>query len=196
MSSAVFRKTEAGRAEIAQRQAGLAPATRQLLILVNGVDSAQALQAKGPLRPRDQHALCFAYAKLKRHDRLKPCQDQLEAGVRKGDRRTRLFGLDDATPTVHLMRAEALIDLGDLNAARAQANEALIWLRKEQSDDHDMVVNAYALLAVAAAISLFGFHSGAALATVVGVLIEVPVMLLVVRVVNASKPWYEAGLRR
>ncbi len=48
-------------------------------------------------------------------------------------------------------------------------------------------------LAVAAAISLFGFESGAALATVVGVLIEVPVMLLVVRVVNASKGWYEAG---
>ena len=48
-------------------------------------------------------------------------------------------------------------------------------------------------LAVAAAISLFGFESGAALATVVGVLIEVPVMLLVVRVVNRSKGWYEAG---
>jgi ACR3 family arsenite transporter len=48
-------------------------------------------------------------------------------------------------------------------------------------------------LAVAAAISLFGFESGAALATVVGVLIEVPVMLLVVRVVNATKPWYERG---
>ena len=46
-------------------------------------------------------------------------------------------------------------------------------------------------LAVAAAISLFGFQSGAALATVVGVLIEVPVMLLVVKVVNASKGWYE-----
>ncbi|MDX2299920.1 MAG: ACR3 family arsenite efflux transporter, partial [Xanthomonadaceae bacterium] len=46
-------------------------------------------------------------------------------------------------------------------------------------------------LAVAAAISLFGFESGAALATVVGVLIEVPVMLLVVRVVNATKGWYE-----
>ena len=46
-------------------------------------------------------------------------------------------------------------------------------------------------LAVAAAISLFGFHSGAALATVVGVLIEVPVMLLVVRIVNQSKGWYE-----
>jgi len=46
-------------------------------------------------------------------------------------------------------------------------------------------------LAVAAAISLFGFDSGAALATVVGVLIEVPVMLLVVHVVNRSKDWYE-----
>ena len=46
-------------------------------------------------------------------------------------------------------------------------------------------------LAVAAAIALFGFESGAALATVVGVLIEVPVMLSVVRIVNATKPWYE-----
>ena len=46
-------------------------------------------------------------------------------------------------------------------------------------------------LAVAAAISLFGLNSGAALATVVGVLIEVPVMLSVVKIVNASKDWYE-----
>lgn len=50
-------------------------------------------------------------------------------------------------------------------------------------------------LAVAAAISLFGFESGAALATVVGVLVEVPVMLLVVHVVNRSRGWYEAGAR-
>ena len=50
-------------------------------------------------------------------------------------------------------------------------------------------------LAVAAAISLFGFQSGAALATVVGVLIEVPVMLSVVKIVNASKGWYERGSR-
>lgn len=41
------------------------------------------------------------------------------------------------------------------------------------------------------AIALFGFESGAALATVVGVLIEVPVMLLVVRVVNRTRGWYE-----
>jgi arsenite transporter len=48
-------------------------------------------------------------------------------------------------------------------------------------------------LAVAAAISLFGFNSGAALATVVGVLIEVPVMLSVVKIVNNTRGWYEAG---
>jgi arsenite transporter len=48
-------------------------------------------------------------------------------------------------------------------------------------------------LAVAAAISLFGFNSGAALATVVGVLIEVPVMLSVVKIVNNTKGWYESG---
>ena len=48
-------------------------------------------------------------------------------------------------------------------------------------------------LAVATAVGLFGVHSGAALATVVGVLIEVPVMLSVVRIVNRSKHWYEAA---
>jgi len=46
-------------------------------------------------------------------------------------------------------------------------------------------------LAVATAIVLFGFNSGAALATVVGVLVEVPVMLTVVRITNATKGWYE-----
>ena len=48
-------------------------------------------------------------------------------------------------------------------------------------------------LAVATAISLFGIHSGAALATVVGVLVEVPVMLTVVKIVNRTKCWYEEG---
>ena len=48
-------------------------------------------------------------------------------------------------------------------------------------------------LAVAVAITLFGPTSAAALATVVGVLVEVPVMLLVVKVVNSSKGWYERG---
>lgn len=50
-------------------------------------------------------------------------------------------------------------------------------------------------LAVAAAISLFGLNSGAALATVVGVLVEVPVMLSVVKIVHATRPWYERKQR-
>jgi arsenite transporter len=51
-------------------------------------------------------------------------------------------------------------------------------------------------LAVAAAISLFGLQSGAALATVVGVLVEVPVMLSVVWIVNRSQAWYERGIKQ
>ena len=49
---------------------------------------------------------------------------------------------------------------------------------------------------MAAAIALFGFQSGAALATVVGVLVEVPVMLSVVHIVRRSRGWYEAGAAR
>ena len=49
-------------------------------------------------------------------------------------------------------------------------------------------------LAVAVAIVLYGFNSGAALATVVGVLIEVPVMLWLVRMVNNTRNWYENSL--
>jgi len=72
------------------------------------------------------------------------------------------------------------------------------WLNKRAGEKHSVACPSALIgasnffeLAVAAAISLFGLHSGAALATVVGVLVEVPVMLLVVRVVNASKGWYE-----
>ena len=74
------------------------------------------------------------------------------------------------------------------------------WLNKKVGEKHAVACPSALIgasnffeLAVAAAISLFGFHSGAALATVVGVLIEVPVMLLVVKVVNSSKAWYERG---
>ena len=73
------------------------------------------------------------------------------------------------------------------------------WLNRRAGESHSVACPSALIgasnffeLAVAAAISLFGFDSGAALATVVGVLIEVPVMLLVVRVVNSSKGWYEA----
>ena len=74
------------------------------------------------------------------------------------------------------------------------------WLNRRLGESHRVACPSALIgasnffeLAVAAAISLFGFESGAALATVVGVLIEVPVMLLVVRIVNRSRDWYEQG---
>ncbi len=74
------------------------------------------------------------------------------------------------------------------------------WLNRRAGEKHSVACPSALIgasnffeLAVAAAIGLFGFDSGAALATVVGVLIEVPVMLIVVKIVNASKDWYELG---
>ena len=80
-------------------------------------------------------------------------------------------------------------------------NSALAyWLNRALGEKHSIACPSALIgasnffeLAVAAAISLFGFQSGAALATVVGVLIEVPVMLLVVYIVNNSKQWYLKG---
>lgn len=80
-------------------------------------------------------------------------------------------------------------------------NSALAyWLNRALGEKHNIACPSALIgasnffeLAVAAAISLFGFNSGAALATVVGVLIEVPVMLLVVYIVNHSRHWYERG---
>ena len=72
------------------------------------------------------------------------------------------------------------------------------WLNRQLGEKHNVACPSALIgasnffeLAVAAAISIFGFNSGAALATVVGVLIEVPAMLLVVRAVNGSRTWYD-----
>ena len=74
------------------------------------------------------------------------------------------------------------------------------WLNRKLGESHAVACPSALIgasnffeLAVAAAISLFGFDSGAALATVVGVLIEVPVMLIVVKIVNSSRGWYESS---
>jgi len=80
-------------------------------------------------------------------------------------------------------------------------NSGLAYLLNRVSGEAHCIAGPSALigasnffeLAVAAAISLFGLQSGAALATVVGVLIEVPVMLSVVAIVNRTRPWYESG---
>lgn len=102
-----------------------------------------------------------------------------------------------AQPTVILMLAIPI-------TIQVYFNSGLAYLLNRVAGEQHCVAGPSALigasnffeLAVAAAISLFGLNSGAALATVVGVLIEVPVMLSVVRIVNGSKGWYERGLNR
>lgn len=102
-----------------------------------------------------------------------------------------------AQPLVIAMLAVPILVQVVFNASLAY------WLNRQVGEDHSVACPSALIgasnffeLAVAVAISLFGFASGAALATVVGVLIEVPVMLAVVRVVNASRGWYAAGRRR
>ena len=75
------------------------------------------------------------------------------------------------------------------------------WLNRKFRVQHDVAgpstmigASNFFELAVAVAIALYGFNSGAALATVVGVLIEVPVMLWLVKMVNSTKAWYEKAL--
>jgi ACR3 family arsenite transporter len=109
-----------------------------------------------------------------------------------------LFGFQGrqiiAQPLVILLLAVPILIQVYFNAGLAY------WLNRWSGEAHCVAAPSALIgasnffeLAVAAAISLFGFESGAALATVVGVLIEVPVMLTVVKIVNASKPWYERG---
>jgi ACR3 family arsenite transporter len=97
-----------------------------------------------------------------------------------------------AQPMVILLLAIPILIQVYFNAGLAY------WLNRKVGETHDVAAPSALIgssnffeLAVATAISLFGFQSGAALATVVGVLVEVPVMLSVVRLVNSSKGWYE-----
>ena len=112
-----------------------------------------------------------------------------------------LFGLQGpqivAQPLVILLLAVPIV-------VQVYFNSALAYLVNRAVGTEWCVAGPSALigasnffeLAVAAAIALFGFQSGAALATVVGVLVEVPVMLSVVRIVRASRGWYERGAAR
>ena len=109
-----------------------------------------------------------------------------------------LFGFQGeqiiAQPTIILLLAVPIL-------IQVYFNAGMAYLLNRTSGEQHCVAGPSALigasnffeLAVAAAIALFGFNSGAALATVVGVLVEVPVMLSVVWIVNRSKEWYENG---
>jgi ACR3 family arsenite transporter len=106
-----------------------------------------------------------------------------------------LFGFQGeqilAQPLIILMLAVPIVIQVYFNAGLAY------WLNRACGSVHNVAAPSALIgasnffeLAVATAISLFGFHSGAALATVVGVLVEVPVMLSVVRIVMATRDWY------
>lgn len=134
-------------------------ATEQVALAASGRydQLEQLLEAqlmKGPLDTRDRHALCYAYSKTKRYARLSACLDQLAINLRRGDKPTRLFALDDATPALGLMRSEAQLELGQYAAAAATARGVGEWLALDRSDDLDMVFNAIA--AEAMALSLAG----------------------------------------
>lgn len=109
----------------------------------------EAQEASGPLDGKDRHALCYAYSKTKRYNKLLLCLNQLEQTFKTGSKRTRLFGLEDGTPTVYLMRAEALLELGQYPQAASEAERALKWLREDDSNDMDLFASALATLSMA-----------------------------------------------
>lgn len=113
---------------------------------------AQALEAdaaKKTLATPDRHALCYAYSKLKSYGKLFDCLAALEEQARGRNKETRLFGLDDVTPVIYLMRAEALIDVGRYDEAKAAAQQALNWYEREKSDDKDIEADSLAMLTLA-----------------------------------------------
>ncbi len=104
------------------------------------------------LSPGELHALCHANAQTKRYRPLLACLDRLETALRGRDRASILFGLDDATATVPLMRAAAWLDLGDAAAAAEQAQRALAWFDREGSaGERDLQAEALTLQVLAAA---------------------------------------------
>jgi arsenite transporter len=102
-----------------------------------------------------------------------------------------------AQPLVIAMLAVPILIQVFLNSGLAYVLNRRLGVAHEVAGPSSLIgASNFFELAVATAISLFGFHSGAALATVVGVLIEVPAMLLVVGIVNRSQAWYESGQRQ
>jgi ACR3 family arsenite transporter len=97
-------------------------------------------------------------------------------------------------PLVILLLAVPIVIQVYLNAGIAYALNRALGVPHEVACPSALIgASNFFELAVAAAIALFGFQSGAALATVVGVLVEVPVMLSVVRIVLRTRRWYERG---
>jgi CHAT domain-containing protein len=138
--------------------------TDQIQMAANGrfdllEQSLEERASHGTLGTMDQHALCYAYSKTKRYSQLTSCLDQLEDKFKKGSKRTRLFGLEDGTATVPIMRAEAYIEMGQYKLAVVEAERALRWLEADDSEDLDLLFNAIAAQSLAHALN--GDHAKA-----------------------------------
>ena len=101
------------------------------------------------MKVADWHALCYAYFRIKRYDKIFGCLDQLDKSLVARDKRTRLFGLDDATPTSFLMRAETMVEIGQYSAAIAQAQRAIDWFANDGETEKDILIQALAVQALA-----------------------------------------------
>lgn len=108
---------------------------------------------KAPMKTADWHALCYAYSKIKRYNKLLPCLDKLETASAGRDKRTRLFGLDDVTPALHTLRADAYLELGQYPQAISEANKTLDWYKREDSDFKDVEVNSLAVISLSHTLS-------------------------------------------
>lgn len=110
----------------------------------------EVTQQQGVKSTADQHQLCYALLQTKRYAPLATCLDDLERRINAGDRRTRLFGLEDATPAVWIMRAEMQLELGRSDAALEQAQRALNWIERTKEQDRWVLLSALSAATLAA----------------------------------------------
>lgn len=108
---------------------------------------------KVTMKTADWHGLCYAYSKIKRYNKLLPCLDKLEESAKGRDKRTRFFGLDDVTPALHTLRADAYLELGQYPQAIAEANKTLDWYKREDSDFKDIEINSLAVISLSYTLS-------------------------------------------
>lgn len=111
-------------------------------------DGIEKIIGKKPLIVGDWHTLCYAYSRLKRYDKIFGCLDSFEASLKVRNRQTRLFGLDDGTPTVFQMRADALLELSKYPEALSEVEKVIDWFQREKGNDKDILINALATKAL------------------------------------------------
>lgn len=139
--AAVLACTSAGATLSGNAQVEMA-GSGQFEELAAGLEAQSATQA---MKVADLHTLCYAYFRLKRYDKISGCLDRLEQSLSARDKSTRLFGLEDATPTVFLMRAETSIEIGQYALAVEQAQQAVNWFVQDGSSEKDILVQALAV---------------------------------------------------